>query len=61
MTHYQARFASGRFQYDLGNKREALNIYQRLAVDLDRLPSSGINNDYKTQCNSNIERIKSEL
>ena len=61
MAHYQARFANGRFQYELGNKREALNIYQRLAADLDKLPSSGINNDYKTQCNNNIERIRSEL
>jgi len=61
MAHYQARFASGRFQYELGNKREALNIYQRLAADIDKLPSSGISNDYKTQCNNNIERIRSEL
>jgi tetratricopeptide (TPR) repeat protein len=61
MTHYPARFANGRFQYELGNKREALTIYQRLAADLDKLPPSGINNDYKTQCNNNITRIKSEL
>ena len=61
MAHYQARFASGRFQYELGNKREALNIYQRLSADIDKLPSSGISNDYKTQCNNNIERIRSEL
>ena len=61
MTHYPARFANGRFQYELGNKREALAIYQRLAADIDRLPSSEINNNYKTQCNDNIKRIKSEL
>ena len=61
MTHYPARFANGRFQYELGNKKEALAIYQRLAVDVDRLPPSEINNNYKTQCNNNIQRIKSEL
>ena len=61
MAHYQARFASGRFQYELGNKREALAIYQRLSAEIDKMPASGISNDYKAQCSSNIQRIKSEL
>ncbi|MCL1864749.1 MAG: hypothetical protein FWF73_02945 [Spirochaetes bacterium] len=60
-THYSARFANGRFQYELGNKSEALAIYQKLAADIDKMPPSGISNDYKTQCNNNIKRIKSEL
>jgi tetratricopeptide (TPR) repeat protein len=61
MAHYQARFASGRFQYELGNKREALAIYQRLSADIDKMPSSIISNEYKTLCSNNIQRIKSEL
>ena len=61
MAHYQARFASGRFQYELGNKSEALAIYQKLSADIDKMPSSGISNEYKTQCSNNIKRIKSEL
>jgi hypothetical protein len=61
MGHYPSRFANGRFQYELGNKREALSIYQRLAADIDRMPPSAIINDYKTQCNDNIIKIKSEL
>jgi len=61
MAHYPARFAQGRFQYELGNTREALAIYQRLSADIDRLPSSAIKNDYKAQCNSNIERIRPDL
>jgi len=60
-AHYPARFANGRFQYELGNKEKALTIYQRLSSDLDRLPPSSIINDYKTQCSNNIQRIKSEL
>ena len=60
-AHYPARFANGRFQYELGNKEKALAIYQQLSADIDKLPPSGISNDYKTQCNNNIIRIKSEL
>jgi len=60
-THYPARFANARFQYELDNKERALAIYQRLATDIDRMPSSSIKSEYKTQCDNNIQRIKSEL
>ncbi len=60
-AYYPARFADGRFNYELGNKEKALTIYQELAADLDRLPSSGIINDYKKECKNNITRLMTEL
>jgi len=60
-AYYPARFANGKFNYELGNKEKALTIYQELAADLDKLPPSGISNEYKMQCSSNITRIMSEL
>jgi len=59
--HYPARFANGRFNYELGNKEKALTIYQELAVDIDRLPPSRISNEYKEECRNNITRIMTEL
>jgi tetratricopeptide (TPR) repeat protein len=58
---YAARFARGRFNYEMGNKEKALSIYQDLEPELERLPSSSINNEYKLQCRENIERIRMEL
>jgi tetratricopeptide (TPR) repeat protein len=60
-AHYHARFAHARFNYELGNKEKALTIYQELAADLEKLPPSGISNEYKTECRNNITRIMSEL
>ncbi len=60
-AYYPARFASGRFNYELGNKEKALSIYQELASDLEKLPPSGLSSDYKVECNNNITRIMSEL
>jgi tetratricopeptide (TPR) repeat protein len=60
-AYYPARFANGRFNYELGNKEKALTIYQELASDLNKLPPSGISNDYKKECSNNITRIMSEL
>lgn len=60
-AHYPARFTNGRFNYELGNKEKALTIYQELAADLEKLPPSGIINDYKIECSNNITRIMSEL
>ncbi len=60
-AYYPARFANGRFNYELGNKQKALMIYQELSSDLDKLPSSGISNDYKKECKNNITRIMTEL
>jgi tetratricopeptide (TPR) repeat protein len=60
-AHYPARFANGRFNYELGNKEKALTIYQDLAADLEKLPPSGDTNTYKVECANNITRIKTEL
>jgi len=60
-AYYPARFANGKINYELGNKEKALTIYQDLASDLEKLPPSGISNEYKIQCSSNITRIMSEL
>lgn len=58
---YEARFAQGRFLYETGNKQQALSVYQSLSVDLDRLPPSGIVNQYKSNCSNNIETLMVEL
>jgi len=60
-SNYAARFANGRFNYELGNKQKALTIYQELATDLEKLPPSEISKEYKAQCSSNITRIMTEL
>jgi len=61
IAYYPARFANGRFNYELGNKEKALTIYQELASDLEKLPKSGLSDDYKMECRNNITRIMSEL
>jgi len=60
-AYYPARFAMGRFNYENGDLQRALQIYQQLQQDLDRLPKSEIINNYKEQCSSNIARITTEL
>ncbi len=60
-AHYPARFANGRFNYELGNKEKALTLYQELSSDIDRMPDSGLKSDYKAECSRNITRIMSEL
>lgn len=60
-AHYPARFAGGRFNYEMGNKQKALTIYQELEADLDKLPPSGINNEYKLECKNNIAQLMAEL
>ena len=58
---YPARFALGRFNYELGNREKALAIYRELSTDLDKLPPSDIANQYKEECSNNISRIQTEL
>lgn len=58
---YEARFAQGRFLYETGSREQALSVYQSLASDLEKLPPSGIVNEYKSNCSSNIETLMSEL
>ncbi|HPJ44068.1 MAG TPA: hypothetical protein PLY21_17190 [Spirochaetota bacterium] len=60
-AYYPARFAMGRFNYENGDLHKALQIYQQLQQDLDRLPKSEIINNYKEQCSANIARITTEL
>ena len=60
-AYYPARFAMGRFNYENGDLQRALQIYQQLQQDLDRLPRSEIINNYKEQCSANIARITTEL
>lgn len=61
IAYYPARFANGRFNYELGNKEKALSIYQELAGDLEKLPRSSDSITYRTECANNITRIKTEL
>ena len=60
-AYYPARFALGRFNYELGYREKALTIYQELASDLEKLPPSELSSDYKEQCRNNITRIQMEL
>lgn len=60
-AHYPARFANGRINYELGNKEKALTLYQELLADINKMPESGLSNDYKAECTRNITRIMSEL
>ena len=60
-SHYGARFAMARMNYENGDAGKALLIYQQLQQDLDRLPDSGAVNNYRTQCAENIAIINSEM
>jgi len=60
-AYYPARFANGKFNYELGNKEKSLSIYQELAADLERLPAGQINDNFKAECSDNITRIQTEL
>lgn len=58
---YPARFAQARFFYETGNRENALNVYQRLYEDLEKLPKSGVINEYREQCKNNITQLMAEL
>ncbi len=58
---YIARFTLARFYYEMNNPDKALSVYEELESDLDKLPPSGIINEYKRQCRENIQRIMSEV
>ena len=60
-AYYPARFAVGRFNYENGDLHKALQVYQQLQQDLDRLPDSQIINSYRKQCSDNIARVSAEL
>jgi tetratricopeptide (TPR) repeat protein len=59
--HYIARFTLGRMYYDMNNPEKALQVYEDLNTDLEKLPPSEIINEYKVNCKQNIHRIMSEL
>ncbi len=60
-SYYPARFAMARMNYENGDLSRALQIYQQLQQDLDRLPDSAAINDYRKQCSDNIARVTTEM
>lgn len=60
-AHYPARFAMARMNYENGDLSRALQIYQQLQQDLDKLPDSAAIYDYRKQCSDNIARITTEI
>jgi tetratricopeptide (TPR) repeat protein len=58
---YIGRFTLGRFYYEKGSLDKALQVYEDLNADLEKLPTSSIINSYKSQCRENIQRIMSEM
>ncbi len=60
-NYYQARFALGRFHYELGNPEKSLSIYEELHADLQGLADSARNKEYRKRCKENIERLMMEL
>ena len=60
-THYYGRFTLGRFYYEMDRKDRALQVYEELHTDLEKLPPSEIINDFKKNCKDNISRVMAEL
>lgn len=60
-AYYAARFAVARFNYENGDLQKALQVYQQLQQDLDRLPDSGAINEYRRLCSENIARVTADL
>jgi len=60
-NNYKARFALGRFNYELNNPQKALSIYEGIYSDLNSLTASQVNKNYKKKCKKNIERLILEL
>lgn len=60
-TYYKARFALARFLYETEKPDKALNVYEELYSDLEKLPDNQITLEYRDSCKANITRIMSEL
>jgi len=60
-NYFQARFALARFQYELGNPEKSLSLYESLYADLNKLGDSSRNEEYRSNCRENIERLMREL
>ena len=58
---YRARFAMGRFQYEMGRPEKSLAIYESLFSDPEKEGSSPTINEYKRLCRENIDRLMMEL
>jgi tetratricopeptide (TPR) repeat protein len=59
--YYVGRFTLGRLYYEKRAPEKALQVYEDLNADLEKLPPSGIINTYKNQCRENIQRIMTEM
>jgi tetratricopeptide (TPR) repeat protein len=59
--YYKARFALGRFLYEIEKPDKALNVYEDLYTDLEKLPDNQATIEYRDSCKANINRIMSEL
>lgn len=58
--YYPARFALGRFHYELNDPGRALAVYESLNEDLQKLPDSAIRREYLQNVRDNISRIMQE-
>lgn len=59
--YYLARFALGRFYYELEKLERSLSVYEALYSDLQGLKGSSQIEEYKKGCKINIERLMREL
>jgi len=59
--NYMARFTQARFYYEMDKLPRALSIYEELNADLEKLPPSGVIEEYKKNCRENIQRIMMEV
>lgn len=60
-NYYRARFALGRFHYEMNHPERALAIYEDLHTDLQGLPDSSDVRELQKSCKENIERLMTEL
>lgn len=60
-VHYMARFALGRFYYEMGRPEQSLKVYEDLSAALEKLPSTQLTDEYRKNCDANIKRIMEEL
>lgn len=59
--NYRARFAVGRFYYEMNEPSRALASYEELYSDLQKLPDSALVKEYRKNCRDNIDRLMLEL
>jgi tetratricopeptide (TPR) repeat protein len=59
--NYMARFTQARFYYEMDKIPQALSVYEDLNADLEKLPPSGVKDEYMKNCRDNIQRIMIEV